>query len=282
LHSALLQIPPIRDEVLAFLRERASESQLESILGTWCLATQDVDRQVAASAAKSWKETVVLEGSASSSAILVTEDAKGSLNSFIQRTILDPVGIYGYLNPSPPPPPQPSHSYKKGGKAAPPAQSRKDEGDATPRSKMDEQEESETDRRARLRIAGLGAARAFLGTSTTLSEDLRSFYSNAALWTVIHPNETCSWVDVECFGYAQPNVRKAGWNLLQALTKLPKGKVRPCVTTQKMSKGLIYIFRGLRFSSTCYWYGRTTICMGGNRHPRSGCDVASTPRIPET
>lgn len=56
-----------------------------------------------------------------------------------------------------------------------------------------------------------------------MSEDSQLFYSNPALWTILHPLQSCPWVDVESFGFAQPNVRKSGWSLVQTLLTLHKG-----------------------------------------------------------
>lgn len=57
----------------------------------------------------------------------------------------------------------------------------------------------------------------------SFSDDLRDFFSNPVLWTAISPLETSSWVDIESFGYLQPNVRKAAWSLVNALQAKHKG-----------------------------------------------------------
>jgi len=149
LHASFLQIPNVKEQIILFLRETGSASQIESILGTWCLAAHDVDRQVAAIASKIWNETITSD-----------ETINTSLESFVQRAILDPSGVFTYLNPMPPPAPLPPVK-RVGGKvtaASTPG------GDQTPRSKVDEQEENEQDCRARFRIAALGASRWILGT----------------------------------------------------------------------------------------------------------------------
>ncbi|KAF8899801.1 hypothetical protein CPB84DRAFT_1780009 [Gymnopilus junonius] len=214
LHASLLQIPLVREQVLFFLRESSSTSQLENILGTWCLATYDVDRSVSGIASGSWKAIITTE-STDADHLHLNENLFSFLNSFVQRVALDPAGVYNYLNPLPPPPLPPTTSAKKGNaKLSTP---RRDDGDQTPRSKQDEQEESEQDRRARLRIAALGAIRWIVSISWTSSEENLAFYLNPAFWTVIHPAESAPWVEVESFGFAQPNVRKAGWVLSQTL-----------------------------------------------------------------
>jgi hypothetical protein len=131
---------------------------------------------VATTALKAWKETVFSlseskEGSSSSGDQLVLDDSfLSSIGAFVQRTALDPAGIYEYLNP---PPPIAATGgdlpWKKGkgqpsGKLSAAATPRKDDsGTLTPRSKTDEQEESEQDRKARLRISALGAMRWIFG-----------------------------------------------------------------------------------------------------------------------
>jgi hypothetical protein len=169
LHASFLRISVVRDQILFFLQETASPSQTETILGAWSLAAHDVDRAVATTALKAWKETIlslseVKEGSTSSGEQLVLDDnLLSSIGAFVQRTALDPAGIYEYLNP--PPPTSGDLPWKKGkgqpsGKFSAAATPRKDDsGTLTPRSKTDEQEESEQDRKARLRISALGAMR---------------------------------------------------------------------------------------------------------------------------
>lgn len=211
-----------------FLRETASSSQLEDILGTWCLAMHDIDRSVSSTASKSWKDIIVAT-SPSPTQFLLNDNMTASLNSFVERAVLDPSGIYLYLNPLPPPPPPTSGSKKGASKVSSVSTPRKDDGDQTPRSKQEENEEGEQDRRARLRIAGLGALRWLLNeSSTTFSEEILTFYSNPVLWSILQSAESCPWVDVESFGFGQPNVRKSGWALLQTLLSSQKGFYFSC------------------------------------------------------
>jgi len=155
----------VREQFVSFLCETASASQVENILGTWCLATNDIDRLVSSAASKSWNEIVLTKGPSSTSHLLLTESLFFSLDTFVQRTALDPSGVYAYLNPVPPPVPSPLPvpSRKGGAKGSTISTPRKDDGDQTPRSKADEQEENEQDRKARLRIGALGAARWVIG-----------------------------------------------------------------------------------------------------------------------
>ncbi|PPQ64462.1 hypothetical protein CVT24_008472 [Panaeolus cyanescens] len=227
IHAALLQIPETLDQIVFFFRESASASQLESILGTWCLAANDIDRAVALVASRSWKAFIVstLPPTTTNAKQLVLDDnSRSSLLSFLQRTILDPNGVYIYLNPPPPTaPPPPSHPSKKSFGKNSSATPQRDDGDATPRSKIDEQEESEVDRRGRLRIADVtkNAADAL----PSFSDDLQDFLSNPALWTSISPLETSPWLAIESFGYQQPNVRKATWSLVNTILAKHKDNI---------------------------------------------------------
>ncbi|KAG7097872.1 hypothetical protein E1B28_005184 [Marasmius oreades] len=50
-----------------------------------------------------------------------------------------------------------------------------------------------------------------------------SFFDSPALWSSLYPAERCSFWDGGSFGFGQPNVRKSGWILLQALLRALKG-----------------------------------------------------------
>lgn len=285
-NAALLAIPEVGQQITEFLRLTASETQVENILGTWLLAANDLDRQVNGVAKKSWDELIVIERPTRSemldpargtgSKITVDATTLSSINSFIQRTALDPSGIYFYFNPIAPSVPlsivHPSQNKKgantpstqnkgKGGiagkgtsKGASTLQSyaatpRSIGGDETPRtsgsSKGDDQEESEADRKARLRIGALGGAKWLLGMNRQLfssyvlifwpghsiksqetSESSDNIYANPALWTSLNIRPRSPWLeesDIESFGYAQPGVRKAAWGLVLALLNSAEG-----------------------------------------------------------
>lgn len=182
LHSSFLSIPDVHDRLLFFLQELASSSQIENILGTWCLAANDIDRSVASIAFKTWEETFVTtppttgDSSTPNTHIFLDEIARSSLTSFVQRAALDPGGIYLYFSPVAPsvPPPiiHPYQSKKGSAKGSLVSTPRRDDGDQTPRSKTDEQEESDQDRNSRLRIGALGAAKWLLGSSLHRSPHL--------------------------------------------------------------------------------------------------------------
>ena len=179
LHSSFLSIPDVHDRLLFFLQELAPSSQIENILGTWCLAANDVDRSVAIIAYKTWEETIATTPSTTSDAsnlnthIVLDEIAWSSLTSLIQRAALDPGGIYLDFNPvtpsAPPPIIHPYQSKKGSAKGSQISTPRRDDGDQTPRSKMNEQEESDQDRNSRLRIGALGAAKWLLGSLLVLT-----------------------------------------------------------------------------------------------------------------
>lgn len=166
LHAALLGLPTKAKEVAFLLREGASTDQAETILGAWLLAAHDPDVQVSKLAKGSWNTYVLADSSramhGSASPRIILEDASYRLLwEFVERTVLDPGNVYMQVNPPQPiAPPPPTHPQRKGGKSIPPSR----KGDETPtRVKPEEDEESETDRHARLRISGFGAMEWILG-----------------------------------------------------------------------------------------------------------------------
>ena len=180
LQSSFLQIKEVNDQFVFFLRETASSSQLENILGALLLASQDVDRPVAAIVSKVWENVIAATSrtaygpSSSLKRISLDDTTRSSLTSFIQRAVLDPNGIYTLFNPvAPPAPSLVVHPFQsKTGSlngSQVPTPRKDDGGDQTPRSKIDEQEENEEDRVARLRIGALGALRWLLGKSSSIS-----------------------------------------------------------------------------------------------------------------
>ncbi|KAG6830417.1 hypothetical protein H0H93_014034, partial [Arthromyces matolae] len=230
-HLSFVQIPPVRDQMLSFLRDSASPSQIESILGTWCLAAHDVDKSVATIASNSWLDIFAFT-STTRDQLLLDDNYLSPLLSFIQRGILDPSGVHVYLNP-----PQPIAPVAPGKKGV-----RKEEPEVSLRSKSEELEESEVDRNARLRIGGLGAIRRIVGNikfysialttdldtetlTLTLPEQIFEFFQNPALWSSLYHGEQSPFVDIAAFGHGQPNVRKATWGLILSLLSAPKERL---------------------------------------------------------
>ncbi|KAJ6608207.1 hypothetical protein B0H10DRAFT_2068569 [Mycena sp. CBHHK59/15] len=192
IHAALLRVP--------LLRDRLTEDASENAAGTWALAAHDVDRAVAALASGTR-----------------TPPPPDVLLAFIERTLMHPDALYTELNPPPPtaPPPPPLHKHKRptGIIETPP-----------PRTKAEELDESETDRRARLRIAAFGALKYLLETTSGPPPD---FLTTPTLWSALHhaaqppflpePEDGDDEQLEGGFGYAQPALRKAAWGVLPAL-----------------------------------------------------------------
>ncbi|KAF8875235.1 hypothetical protein BD779DRAFT_1613454 [Infundibulicybe gibba] len=206
--SRRIRIPPVKDHMFFHLRQVIPSSQLEDILGTWCMSAHDIDRGVALVGRKSWNGAI--------------PDNKNEK----QAGPLDPLSVYAALNPTPPVVPvQPPR--KGAGRAAPPPP-RKEDADGSSRLKSDESEESETDKKARLRVAAFGAIRWMIvsrNRPSATTEDLIHFVSNPALWTSLNSVENSPLVDIESFGFAQPVVRKSCWTFLQTLLQYWNGEL---------------------------------------------------------
>ena len=174
IHASLLQISVIRDQILFFFRETASPSQLETILGTWCIAAHDIDRSVASTALNSWVSSVSVKANASD---LTLDNHLPPLESFIQRTILDPSAVYAYLNPVQAPVVYAPQKQGPGGVRREREKEREDR-EVAARAKAEDMEENEQDRKARLRVGALGALRWILGIlfSLWLIAESNSFY----------------------------------------------------------------------------------------------------------
>ena len=122
------------------------------------MAAHDVDRQVSHQALKSWNEIA----SVHDPTVLLT---------FVQKSILEPGQVYLDLNPSPPvvvPPTTTTTTTKKvGGRTVGVPPAKREDPDVV-RSKGDGDEESERDRKARLRVGALGALIWILGPHSKL------------------------------------------------------------------------------------------------------------------
>ncbi|KAI0336704.1 hypothetical protein GY45DRAFT_1377084 [Cubamyces sp. BRFM 1775] len=219
LHSSILQIADLRKEICFQIREVATSDHAESILGAWCLAVHDVDRQVSSFARESWNRYVDI-AETSESKLVLDETLFPRLWDFVQRTLLDPGGVHLYLNPPQPAIPTPAPSRKGSGRGTP---VRKYE-ETSSRPKADEDEENEQDRNARLRVGAFGAAEWVLkkekavDAAPTIDEFLSPF-TNVVLWTSLYHGKVPPFVDTEGFGYAQPVVRRSAWSLLQVLVQ---------------------------------------------------------------
>ncbi|OCH91295.1 hypothetical protein OBBRIDRAFT_887096 [Obba rivulosa] len=230
LHTSLLHLSgTLRDQIFFHLREVATPDDAEFILGSWCLAAHDVDKQVSSYARESWNTFVSLPGSSFQSVKLVLNGSLlPALWEFIYRTILDPTEVYLYVNPPQPEVPLPPLARKGGAR---PTQRPKDE-EPVARAKPDEEEENEQDRKARLRIGALQAAVWVLSARTEQNaikpEDFRPF-NNAVLWSALYHAKTPPFIRIEAFGFNQPGVRRAAWALVQTLLRASKDNLQPVV-----------------------------------------------------
>ncbi|RDX54789.1 hypothetical protein OH76DRAFT_1398200 [Lentinus brumalis] len=238
LHASILQIPALRTQLFFQLREVVSSDQAEPILGSWCLAVHDVDRQVSSYARESWTRYVSTTD-ASDGKLLLDSTLLSSIWEFVQRTLLDPMGVYLYINPPQPAISTPAQSRKGSGRGTP---VRKDD-DASPRPKADEDEEKEQDRKARLRVGAFGATEWVLnakfsepekpkvqasegeqdGETQASAHNFLAPLANPALWSSLYHGKSPPFVDTQSFGYEQPPVRRAAWSLLQTLIQKCKG-----------------------------------------------------------
>lgn len=151
------------------------------------MIAHDIDRQVSSYALKSWMD-VVGEGDGK----LLLDEAP--LLSFIQRAMLDPSGVYLYLNPAPP---VVAPVKKIPGRAV------REEVDL--RTKAEGDEENEQDRKARLRVGSLGSVAWILGKARNLIECtvLTSRWQTLAPNLQKKPRWTISWVSfaLPCSGH---------------------------------------------------------------------------------
>ena len=186
-HADILRAEPLRAQMFFFLREIASAEQVESILGSWCMATRDQDRHVAPVAQSSWDTHVSFAPADVSSLDRAVDEEVGereneklvldgtqmaALLVFVQRALLDPLTLHASLNPVQVPVDVsvPKTVRGKPVSIVPAAvQTRRPDGELMARPKGESEEESETDRKARLRIGALGALQWILGTYTVLS-----------------------------------------------------------------------------------------------------------------
>ena len=162
LHTSLLHIEDIRDHIISFLRDTAPQHQCESVLGTWCLAAHDIDRQVSAIALKSWTEAISISHGDRMQKWMLGNDTLTNFLSFIQRAALDPAALYAYLNPVPPSVP-PTPPRRVPGRPSPLPIIKKEDMELSHRSKGEDEVEGEQDRKARLRVGAFGVLKWIVG-----------------------------------------------------------------------------------------------------------------------
>ncbi|KAI9444100.1 hypothetical protein H4582DRAFT_1919312 [Lactarius indigo] len=236
-HAEILRAEPLRTQILFHIREVASADQVECVLGSWCMAARDAERQVALVAQRSWDAHILLPLSPSPSPAptdelntsaeqLVLDDTQMiALLAFTQRALLDPLALHAYLNPVQVPVdivvPRTVHGRPVPLPVAAQMRKAEDENGASARARGGEsEEESEADRKARLRIGALGALQWVLDACAQrrkLPESLLEILSDARIWSSLCHEQTCPFAEVESFGCGQPGVRSYAWALLLAL-----------------------------------------------------------------
>ncbi|KAJ3784444.1 hypothetical protein GGU10DRAFT_357775 [Lentinula aff. detonsa] len=222
-HRSFISIPAVSEQIKLQLERDSAESA--DAIGTWSLATNDVDPVVANVAAESWRQLA-----RTSPSLLCREQ----ITIYAQRAILDPGGLYAYLNPAPPSSsvstPTLSHKDKlrltqKNVKGKPPptkgkpnpltAKVSEDTSDLSQPQGFDglqsDSLETDTDRDARIRVAGIGSLALFVSNSSL------SITSVAAVWDILGDARLWSSLvgnDPGSFGFEQPPVRKVAWRLV--------------------------------------------------------------------
>jgi E3 ubiquitin-protein ligase listerin len=165
----------MRASIVSYIRDRVSTSQSEAILGSWCLSSWDIDRTVARESNRSWAKTIRWKhnGTGPDASILALEDDQltEGLTNFACDALLAPDSLYLAIFP----PAVQSfslnhHSTRRlPGRQAPIF--RESVGVEIPR-KSELDEESEDDRRARLRAGSLGSLKWLLGITILLGASL--------------------------------------------------------------------------------------------------------------
>ncbi|KAI0036224.1 hypothetical protein K488DRAFT_41686 [Vararia minispora EC-137] len=216
IHAKLFRIPSVCSQLILQLRDIADADTTEAVFGTWALAAQDADRGVAMAARRSLDAHVSL-------GVSLTEDKlpAPALAPFVQRAIFDPLGLYAYLNPvQVPVNTTPPRIVRGRIVAAPPVRKIVEEPEARP------DDEDEDDRRARLRIGGMGTLQWLVARTKAEGEkslgELGEIFANPTLWTGLAEG-------VDVLGGGQPLVRAATWRLLHALLQSWKAEIQPLV-----------------------------------------------------
>ncbi|KAI0341369.1 hypothetical protein BDW22DRAFT_1358876 [Trametopsis cervina] len=240
LHASLLKLPsPVPDQLFVFLRDVADADQAEHIIGTWCMTAFDVDRQVAAAARNSWNKFTSLvtnvQAGAAGKGLQLSEEKLHQLWDLVLRVLLDPGGVYLYINPPAPVVPPPP-SQRRGAARTQPVVN---DDEASGRNKGEEDEEEERDRNARLRISAFGAAEWILNAyfklvqeDTKLDEFIKPL-DNLALWSALYHGQDAPFAPeaAQAFGFAQPGVNRAAWAFLLAVIQKCGGRIEPLVPT---------------------------------------------------
>ncbi|KAL5521576.1 hypothetical protein ACEPAF_2324 [Sanghuangporus sanghuang] len=225
IHTSLLRIQSIHEQVMYFLNESGDAAQVEGVLGSWSMASEDVDRSIAIQARKGWD--LVFSG------VEMDNTSLSLLLPFAKRALFDPIALYMDLNPVQPTfaPQLPAHASPRNKAAAkrPPIQPAVDE-DSLPR-KQDEEEESESDRKGRLRVGALGVLRWILEKEkVSIQDQLSELLASPLFWTGLYYGPSppfCSIHSSSGFvGDEQPIVRKTAWGVLRNLLRFHNAYVQ--------------------------------------------------------
>ncbi|KAL5514390.1 hypothetical protein ACEPAG_2478 [Sanghuangporus baumii] len=229
IHTSLVRIQSIHEQVVYFLRESGDAAQVEGVLGSWSMASEDVDRSIAIQARKGWD----LVFRSSSSGVEMDNTSLSPILSFVKRSLFDPIALYTDLNPVQPTfiPQFPSHASPRNKAAAkrPPIQPAVDE-DSFPR-KQDEEEESESDRKGRLRVGALGVLRWILEKeNVSIQDQLSELLASPLFWTSLYYGPSPPFCSIHSssgfIGDEQPIVRKTAWSVLRNLLRFHNAYVQ--------------------------------------------------------
>ena len=241
IHLNLLKVPEVRAQVLFYLQETATSEILENVLGTWCVLAHDIDKVASSAGKEAWNSFVrycpgysVEESPTDTSAeayFILDATSRRTLFGFLQRTVLDPLGVYAYLNPPPAssvptPPEQPNPKNRRPGSSNKGAAASKRqqlavaiaaarkvgiEAEEPVRNKSEEYDENESDKSARLRISAVGGLRWFLGEiyllrvlrrldrktdDDIISEEIMILLKNPVFWSLLYYAEKAPFIRV--------------------------------------------------------------------------------------
>ncbi|KAF9652581.1 hypothetical protein BDM02DRAFT_3088924 [Thelephora ganbajun] len=229
LHTLLLALPGIKAQLFNLIRNFEEERQ-ETVIGSWCLLTHDIEAQVSLTALPSWEGNFGPGVDPGTEGALLIRETAPALISFIRQTIFDPLGVYSAVNPT-----QPSvdtKPVKKGVKPQPRVQG--------PPETPPADEEPEAERKGRVRAGGLGSVKYILGINllrlgASSREAIEEILSSSLLWTSLSCGEQPPSDDSECFGYEQPLVRRAAWSLLFSVLLERRGELDAFLSTLSVS-----------------------------------------------
>ncbi|KAI0263034.1 hypothetical protein BC834DRAFT_828029 [Gloeopeniophorella convolvens] len=236
-HAEILRAPALRAALFSHLREAAPPAQLEALLGAWCMAARDAERPVALVARRSWDAHVALalapvlgpdvpEDDDPARPLVLDAPRAAALLAFAQRALLDPAALHAALNPVQVSVDMAVPRTVRGrpvpaAVASASASARRVEEESAAR-RTEAEEESKTDRNARLRIGALGRCSGCSMRARRNSKrrsDMLEILSDARVWSALYHAPNCPFADVESFGHAQPVVRSYAWTLLQTLVE---------------------------------------------------------------